>query len=102
MACICDTIPGNLRAYVNDEPNHPAGKSNCHMHIEKRGTRFYWVEWGIDKKGWKFINVLPTREGNDRFAREIARWVDEVFDELTVVYERVVKEISFEKVKWTR
>lgn len=97
MACVCDTIPGNLRAYVNDEPNHPAGKSNCHMHIEKRGTRFYWVEWGIDKKGWRFINVLPTREGNDRFAREIARWVDEVFDELTVVYERVVKEILFEK-----
>ena len=102
MACVCDTIPGNLRAYVNDEPNHPAGKSNRHMHIEKRGTRFYWVEWGIDKKGWRFINVLPTREGNDRFSREIARWVDEVFDELTVVYERVVKEIPFEKVKWTR
>ena len=72
------------------------------MHIEKRGTRFYWVEWGTDKKGVRFVNVIPTGEGNDKFARKIIRWVGDVFDELTVVYDSVVKDIPFEKVKWTR
>ena len=71
------------------------------MHIEKRGTRFYWVEWGIDKTGEIFANVITDNEGNDRFARKITRWVKDAFDELTEVHGKVMRGVPFEKVKWT-
>lgn len=72
------------------------------MHIERRGTLFYWVEWGTDKKGARFINAYPTEEGNDRFARKVKRWVGDVFDELGDAYDKAMKGLPFDMVQWTR
>ena len=100
MPCVCDTIPGNLRGYVVDEDRHPSGLSTRHMHIKRRGARLYRVEWGTDRKGARFVNVQTGKEGDERFAREIARWVDVEFDELSTAHDRAVKGLKFTKVKW--
>lgn len=96
------TLPRGLRGYAIREKRHPLGKSTRHMHIKRRGTILYRVEWGTDKWGRRFINVQPGYEGDEKFAREIARWVDEVFEELTVVHDRAIRELPFKKVKWVR
>ena len=101
MPCVCDTFPGNLRGYVKKEQLHPPGKSTRHMHINLRSTRLYRVEWGTDKGGERFINVQSGKEGDERFAREIARWVDDMFDELSDAYDKAVRGLKFTKVKWT-
>ena len=62
----------------------------------------YRVEWGTNKKGRRFINVQQGDEGDEKFAREIAHWVDEVFDELTVAHDRAIRDLPFTQVKWTR
>lgn len=101
MPCVCDTIPGNLRGYVKKEQLHPPGKSARHMHINLRRTRLYRVEWGTDQRGERFVNVLTGKEGDERFAREIARWVDDMFDELSDAYDKAVRGLRFTKVEWT-
>lgn len=101
MPCVCDTIPGNLRGYVKKEQLHPPGKSARHMHINLRRTRLYRVEWGTDQRGERFVNVQSGKEGDERFAREIARWVDDMFDELSDAYDKAVRGLKFTKVKWT-
>lgn len=72
------------------------------MHIKLKGTRVYRAEWGTDKRIGRFIKVQPIREGTEKFAREIARWVADVFDELSDAYDKAVRDIPFEPVKWTR
>lgn len=101
MPCVCDTIPGNLRGYVKKEQLHPPGKSARHMHINLRRTRLYRVEWGTDQRGERFVNVQSGKEGDERFAREIARWVDDMFDELSDAYDKAVRGLKFTKVEWT-
>ena len=101
MPCVCDTIPGNLRGYVKKEQLHPPGKSARHMHINLRRTRLYRVEWGTDQRGERFVNVLTGKEGDEKFAREIARWVDDMFDELSDAYDKAVRGLRFTKVEWT-
>lgn len=101
MPCVCDTIPGNLRGYVKKEQLHPPGKSARHMHINLRSTRLYRVEWGTDQRGERFVNVQSGKEGDERFAREIARWVDDMFDELSDAYDKAVRGLRFTKVEWT-
>ena len=70
------------------------------MHIERRGSSLYRVEWGTDKSGERFINVQTGKEGDERFAKEIARWVDAEFDELSTAHDRAVRGLKFTKVKW--
>lgn len=82
------------------EKRHPPGKSTRHMHIERRGSSLYRVEWGTDKSGERFINVQVDEEGDERFAREIVRWVTIKFDELDTAHDRAVKGLEFTKVKW--
>ena len=101
MPCVCDTIPGNLRGYAINESRHPPGKSTRHMHIKRRGAFLYRVEWGTDQRGVRFINVQTGKEGDERFAREIARWVDDMFDELSTAYDEAVRGLKPTKVKWT-
>lgn len=72
------------------------------MHIKRRGARLYRVEWGINKNGQRFINVQTGKEGNERFSREIARWVDDVFDELSDAYDKAVSGLDFTKVEWVQ
>ena len=71
------------------------------MHINLRRARLYRVEWGTDKSGERFINVQSGKEGDERFAREIARWVDGMFNELSDAYDKAVRGLRFTKVKWT-
>ena len=71
------------------------------MHINLRSTRLYRVEWGTDKSGERFINVQSGKEGDKRFAREIAQWVDDMFDELSDAHDKAVSGRRFTKVKWT-
>lgn len=71
------------------------------MHINLRRTRLYRVEWGTDQRGERFVNVLTGKEGDERFAREIARWVDDMFDELSDAYDKAVRGLRFTKVEWT-
>ena len=42
------------------------------------------------------------KEGNERFSREIARWVDDVFDELSDAYDKAVSGLDFTKVEWVQ
>ena len=100
MPCVCDTIPGNLRGYAVDEDRHPLGKSTRHMHIKRRGSRLYRVEWGTDRRGSRFVNVLAGNDADEHFAKDIERWVYRKFDELNVAHDRAVKGLRFSKVKW--
>lgn len=100
MPCICDSIPGGLRAYVTDERRHPVGKSSRHLHIFLGSTSLYRIEWGVDAKGVKFVDVKTGKAGNRKFARRIERWVLFKFDELSAAHDRVVRGADFEKVDW--
>ena len=70
------------------------------MHIERRGTLYYRVEWGPAKKGGRFVNVVPADEGNERFARKVKRWVVDAFDELSDVYDKATRGLPFDMVEW--
>ena len=102
MPCVCDTIPKSLRSYVIKERRHPPGESTRHMHINRRGTLLYRVEWGTDKKGERFVSVQPDKKADKQFVKEIERWVEIKFDELTDVYDKVVSGLPFTKVEWVR
>ena len=101
MACICNTIPKALKAYVAKEDQHPPDKSTPHMHIKRGGTRLYRVEWGTNAKTGERFAKVQTRKGADKqFVSDIERWVEIKFDELTDVYNKVVSDLPFSKVKW--
>ena len=72
------------------------------MHIERRGSSLYRVEWGTDKGGERFINVQVDEEGDERFAKDIERWVTIKFDELDVAHDRAVSGLKFTKVAWVK
>ena len=72
------------------------------MHIERRGSSLYRVEWGTDKRGERFINVQVDEEGDERFAKDIQRWVTVKFDELSDAYDRAVSGRRFTKVEWVK
>ena len=72
------------------------------MHIYRRGTRLYRVEWGIDKGGERFVNVDVDDEGDERFARQIERWVTIKFEELDTAHDKAVSGRKFAKVEWVK
>ena len=100
MACVCDSIPRDYKAYVTKEARHPdpPAKSNRHMHIGRRGSRLYRVEWGTNKTtGSRFVEV----EGEDaRFIRKIKRWVFIKFDELCEAHDSVLADRDIAMVEW--
>jgi len=100
VPCICDDIPGELRGYAVGEDRHPMGKSSRHLHIYRRNTSLYRVEWGTDKQGQLFVNIEAGKKVDKRFIRAIERWVMLKSDELNVAYDRAVQGHSFAKVKW--
>ena len=100
VPCICDSIPGGLRAYVSEERRHPVGKSSRHLHIFLRNTSLYRIEWGVDAKGAKFVNVQTGKAGNRKLARKIERWVRFKFDELSAAHDLVISGADFKMVDW--
>lgn len=43
-----------------------------------------------------------TKKPTNNFVKEIERWVEIKFDELTDVYDKVVSGLPFTKVEWVR
>lgn len=72
------------------------------MHIERRGTLFYWVQWGTDGKGVRFVNVFPSGDGNTKDGRKVKRWVEDMFDELTDAYQKATLGLPYDMVEWAQ
>ena len=72
------------------------------MHIFRRRTSLYRVEWGTDKRGTKFVNVIVGSDADEHFAKDIERWVNAKLEELNIAHDRAVKGLRFTKVKWAK
>lgn len=104
MPCICADIPGELKAFVNEETKHPykIGSPARHLHIFRRKTSLYRVEWYTDLRREKvYVEVAVGEEGDNNFVKEIERWIERKWRDLNAAHDDVLADnFSGKKVSW--
>lgn len=101
MPCICDTMPRGYKGFVADETQHPFKGHTRHLHIRRRGTNLYRVEWGTNKRNeLVFVNVESGKEADKQFVKNIERWVNLKYLELNHAHDQVLDGEQPDKVDW--